>query len=548
MNIPATSNRPLLRGMAALLIAAALPASVKAQGCAVKDADFVRTQLVQAKDLNEPMQLAVDDDDNVYWVERQSGDMFVYSKGTITKAATIPTYMNGAGRGKTNSVGLIGMTLDPNFKSNHYIYVNYSPSPSTVANKTLLRISRFTLNGKTLDLASETKIMDFETSFDQKHNAGALHFGPDGTLYISTGDTFGSEGSNFTAAYATSLNPKSDNGKILRIKPKPAGGYDVPSGNLFTNSADGNPEIYVMGNRNPYRFAVDPRTGWLYWGEIGSDGPRMEEFNQARTPGNYGWPAAFGDNEHTPGWGGYAAIQDKLPPLRPGLINYNNTTDKVYTGPTTTVAMGLRGTAAMGGPIYYYNGQSPSQHKFPPKYHGTLWAYEFDAKWIKPVFFTDAGYVKSIENLPFNSWAHMIDMSFSPAGELYVLDYGSTYRINNSNDGLYKISYNPTDVASCLPRAAELDSKTIANVPVGVAARGQMATAHRDFVRRVGGSAFIDAGEAGEVTILTLDGREISRIDVTSGGGLVPVKAVTPGLYFVRLKTALGVWEQKTLL
>jgi cytochrome c len=546
MKLSVSHVLPVAGCLSAILLVAGAPSIARAQGCAVKDGDFTRTQLVQAKDLNEPMQLAVDEDDNVYWIERQTSDLFIYSKGTITKAATIPTYMNGAGRGKTNSVGLIGMALDPNFKSNRQIYLNYSPSPT--GTKTNLRVSRFTLKGNQLDLGSEQVIIEFATSYAQKHNAGSLQFGPDGSLYISTGDTFGSEGSNFTAAFATSLNPKDDNGKILRIRPKANGGYDIPSGNLFSDASKGNAEIYVMGNRNPYRIAVDPRTGWLYWGEIGSDGPRMEEFNQAREAGNYGWPAVFGDNEHTPGWGGYAAIQGQLPALKPGLINYNKDLDKVYTGATSTTTMSLRGSAAMGGPIYYYNGQSPSQHKFPPKYHGTFWAYEFDSKWIKPVYFTDQGYVKTIESFPSFSWVHMIDMKFSPAGELYVLDYGGTYRINNPNDGLYKISYNPPDAAACLPRAAELDTKTIANVPTGLVGRGLSRIARGDFIRRIGGRAFIDAGEAGEALILSLDGREMGRIELAGGRNLVPITAVAPGLYFVRLKTSQGVWEQKALL
>jgi cytochrome c len=539
MKIPVQSRLPVLAGIFLAMLA---PRAILAQGCPVADGDFVRTQLVKPADINEPMQLAVDEDDNVYWIERASGNLFIYNKNGITKAATIPCT-----KGQGNSVGVIGMALAPDFKTSRHIYLNYSPT-----GKSVLRVSRFTLNGTTLDLASEKMIIEWESAFDGKHYGGALSFGPGNMLFISVGDNYGNSGTDFTSSFGTSLNPNVDNGKILRVIPKPEGGCDFPPDNLF-KAGQGKPEIYVMGNRNPYRIAADPRTGWLYWGEVGSDGPRMEEFNQAREAGNYGWPAVFGDNEHTPGWGGYAAIAAQRPPLKPGLINYNNASDKVYTSPTATTSMNIRGTAAMGGPVYYYNGQSPSLHKFPPKYHGTLWTFEFDARWIKPVSFTDEGYVKSIDAFPSYSWNHMIDMKFSPAGELYVLDYGSTYRINNNNDGLYKISYNPSNPATCLPRMAELDGKTIGNVATRTVPHGRAATPRADFVRRIDGRAFIDLAALGtvlegEAAVLSLDGREMARVSLQGGRKLVPISAVPPGLYFVRLKTSQGYREQKTLL
>src|SRR5204863_2796075 len=94
-------------------------------------------------------------------------------------------------------------------------------------------------------------------------------------------------------------------GKILRITPLAAGGYSIPPGNLFPNGG-GRPEIYAMGMRNPFRFSIDSRTGWLYFGDVGPDaltdsatrGPRgYDEINRARTAGNYGWPYCIADNE-----------------------------------------------------------------------------------------------------------------------------------------------------------------------------------------------------------------------------------------------------------
>ncbi|HAI38129.1 MAG TPA: hypothetical protein DCM40_08410, partial [Maribacter sp.] len=96
-------------------------------------------------------------------------------------------------------------------------------------------------------------------------------------------------------------------GKILRIKPEADGTYSIPKGNLFAEGTPKTrPEIYVMGNRNPYRISIDSKTGFLYWGEIGPDangdslnlGPKgYDEINQAQSAGNFGWPYLIADNQ-----------------------------------------------------------------------------------------------------------------------------------------------------------------------------------------------------------------------------------------------------------
>ncbi len=96
-------------------------------------------------------------------------------------------------------------------------------------------------------------------------------------------------------------------GKILRITMNEDGSYSIPDGNLFPKGEDSTrPEIYVMGDRNPYRISVDQKTGFLYWGEVGPDanndsmatrGPRgYDEFNQARKAGFFGWPFFIANN------------------------------------------------------------------------------------------------------------------------------------------------------------------------------------------------------------------------------------------------------------
>src|SRR5690606_28992371 len=115
------------------------------------------------------------------------------------------------------------------------------------------------------------------------------------------------------------------------------GNYEIPEGNLFPEgTAKTRPEIYVMGNRNPYRISVDQKTGYLYWGEVGPDanndsldtrGPRgYDEINQARKAGFFGWPFFVGDNYAYRGYD-YATGQtgERYNPERPENNSPNNT-------------------------------------------------------------------------------------------------------------------------------------------------------------------------------------------------------------------------------
>src|SRR5205085_10443804 len=115
------------------------------------------------------------------------------------------------------------------------------------------------------------------------------------------------EGRSPFDAQKSSGNTNDLRGKIIRIHPEPDGTYTIPEGNLFPKGeAKTRPEIYVMGNRNPYRISVDKKNGFLYWGEVGPDaakdsldtrGPKgYDEVNQARKAGFFGWPLFVGNN------------------------------------------------------------------------------------------------------------------------------------------------------------------------------------------------------------------------------------------------------------
>src|SRR5881398_3001641 len=173
--------------------------------------------------------------------------------------------------------GLLGIAFDPNFTTNHYLYVYYTVATSPIHN----RLSRFTAAGDTAVPGSEAIILELDNlSSATNHNGGAIHFGPDGKLYIGVGE-------NANGANSQTLSNLL--GKILRIN---AAGT-IPTDNPFFATATGvNRAIWALGLRNPFTFAFQPGTGRLFINDVGQD--TWEEINDGHAGANYGWPTSEG--------------------------------------------------------------------------------------------------------------------------------------------------------------------------------------------------------------------------------------------------------------
>src|SRR5688572_8840809 len=263
---------------------------------------------VVADGLVQPMELELAPDGRIFFNEI-NGKLRIFKPGnsSVVLAGEIVVFT-------AQENGFLGFALDPNFRENQWIYLFYSPKDYAGQ-----RLSRFRMEGDALDLASEKPVLQFpEQREDCCHHAGSVEFGPDGNLFISTGDNThpGGDSDGYAPiderpgkgpfdAQKSSANTHDLRGKILRIRPTAEGGYTVPEGNLFPrDGSQGRPEIYVMGCRNPWRMSVDQKTGNVYWGEVGpdagGDGPRgsrgYDEINQAKKAGNFGWPYFVGNN------------------------------------------------------------------------------------------------------------------------------------------------------------------------------------------------------------------------------------------------------------
>jgi glucose/arabinose dehydrogenase len=173
--------------------------------------------------------------------------------------------------------GLLGLAFHPDYATNGYFYVNYTTADSTV-------ISRFqvTSNPDSAAMNSEFKILTFDQPYSN-HNGGWTGFGPDGYLYIGTGDG-GSGGDPQNNAQNINILL----GKILRIDVDGGTPYAIPVTNPFYDST-GNvaKEIYAWGMRNPWRCSFDPVTGWLWAGDVGQNA--WEEIDIIENGKNYGW-------------------------------------------------------------------------------------------------------------------------------------------------------------------------------------------------------------------------------------------------------------------
>jgi cytochrome c len=328
-----------------------------------------------------------------------------------------------------------------------------------------------------LDVASEKVLIHFRT--DRKvanHAGGDLNFDTHGNLYASTGDnTFITENESFAPiderpgreywdAQRTSANTMDLRGKILRIHPEPDGSYTIPKGNLFPkDGSKGRPEIYVMGVRNPFRFSIDSKNGWVYWGDVGPDareakperGPvGFDEFNQARKAGNFGWPQLVGDNkpyrrydfgskqsgelfdaQHPVNSSPHNTGGRELPPAQPAFIWYP------YTPTSRFPEMGSGARAAMAGPVYHFDKKLKSDCKLPKEYDDALLIFDWERSLINTVRFDQQGDLKRLEPfLPGMKFKRPICIKLGPEGALYVIEWGSNW-YNNKDAQLVRVEY-----------------------------------------------------------------------------------------------------------
>lgn len=417
--------------------------------------------------LDEPMELDLLPNEDILFIERKGTiRLFKKSENKTQLITKIPVFHE-------LEDGLLGLAIDPNYKNNNWIYLYYSP----VGTEAVQHLSRFVFRGDSLERASEKIILKVPTQREQCcHSAGSIEFGPDALLYLSVGDNTSPRDTGFGPmdervgrepwdAQRTSGNTQDLRGKILRIRPEADGTYSIPEGNLFTDKAQGRPEIYVMGVRNPYRISIDAKTGFLYWGDVGPDAGKdsvgfgskgYDEVNQARKAGNHGWPFFIGKNF---AYNDYDFATKKSGPLfdpaKPVNPSPNNTGAKElppatppliwypYTPSLDFPLVGEGGRNAMAGPVFYVDQYPDSDSRFPVYYDRKFFAYDWMRGWIMAVTLDEEGnYVRMERFLPSTPFNNIIDIVMGPAGDMYALEYGTNWFSQNADARLIHIAYS----------------------------------------------------------------------------------------------------------
>ncbi len=188
--------------------------------------------------------------------------------------------------------GLLGLAFHPDYESNGLFFVNYTDRAGDTV------VSRFSVSSadpNRADIDSEIALLTFDQPF-ANHNGGHIAFGPDGYLYIASGDG-GSGGDPQNNAQSL------DNllGKILRIDVD-GSPVAIPPDNPFVNDSSARAEIWAFGLRNPWRFGFDRETGDLFIGDVGQNAVEEIDLQPAGSPGgeNYGWRRMEGSSCFNP--------------------------------------------------------------------------------------------------------------------------------------------------------------------------------------------------------------------------------------------------------
>src|SRR5262249_35250174 len=267
--------------------------------------------------------------------------------------------------------GCLGITTDPNFTSNHFVYIYFTRQNGTTSHNRILRVTEA---DDAAVAGSERVIFDLPNvpGSTKWHMGGALHFGTDGKLYVAVGNH---EDNPQPPSTSNSQNLSNPFGKILRIN---ADGT-IPSDNPFFNTAGAFQAIYCLGLRNPFTFAIQPGTGLMFINDVGQGS--FEEIDSGQRGGNYGGPAVEG-----------------------------NGSDSRFINPAFAYSHSV-GCAITGGVFY-----NPSSAQFPASFVGKYLFADFCAGTIRvldPANNSASSFVTGI-SFPVN-------IDIAPDGSLYYL-------------------------------------------------------------------------------------------------------------------------------
>jgi len=335
---------------------------------------FVESELARGMPGPTAMEFATD---GRLFVCQQNGHLRVIKNGALLTNLFMAIETDSSGER-----GLLGIAFDPGFATNQFLYVYYTATTPSTHN----RVSRFTANGDVVAAGSEQPILDLENLSASNHNGGAIHFGPDGMLYIAVGE-------NAVPSNAQSLNNRL--GKILRINPDGS----IPETNPYFTVASGvNRAIWALGLRNPFTFAFESGTGRMFINDVGQSS--VEEINEGVAGANYGWPSCEGTCD-------------------PPDIRFREPIFQYEHGDSATT-----GCTIIGGAFY-----PSSVNQFPDLYRGSYFFADYCSGWIRR-FDPATG---SVTNFAAGIISP-VDLKVGDDGSLY-------YLVRGGNGSVHRVSY-----------------------------------------------------------------------------------------------------------
>jgi len=337
--------------------------------------------------------------------------IYIVDNGTL-----LPTkFLDLSAEFAANSEGLVGLAFHPNYAVNGRFFVTYTDQ------FLMSHLVEYTVSADP-DLADAGSAIGLITPLQQpdlKHSWNHIEFGPDGMLYIGTGD----------GGLPPSMQDESQDlgsllGKMLRLDvdlPAP----HIPADNPFVGMAGVREEIWLSGLRNPWRFSFDQLTGDMYIGDVGESSAEEIDFLPASSVGgeNFGWKCMEGTT--------CAPCTCQTPAMLPPIFEYDHAGGCAIIGGQV-----YRGTAIPGlGGTYF----------FADLCTGKIWSLRYDGVTVSE--FTD----RTAELAPTNGSAIQVILSFGQdsAGELYILD--------RADGEIFRIELDPcppTPYCSGLPNSA----------------------------------------------------------------------------------------------
>lgn len=332
------------------------------------------------------------DSNNVFVVER-TGKVYLFENTPTVSEKEVLIDLSSKISLAGSEMGLLGLAFHPKFNENGYFYVNYTSSQGTV-------LSRFKSDSATYQTNpdSEVILMEFPQPYTN-HNGGHIAFGPDGYLYIGTGDGGGSGDPQDNAQSLAEIY-----GKLLRIDVDAQSNglsYGIPEENPFAGNEEGyREEIFAYGLRNPWKFSFDTEREWLWLADVGQNA--IEEINLIEAGKNYGWRLMEGTTEYAP-----QEFMDDLE-LEVPIWEYNHS----------------EGQSITGGYVYYGedNSSLEATYIYGDFVSGKLWALRMSEE-------------EPTENIELADTDLMISsFGLDERGELIIVDFnGKLYRLQESD-------------------------------------------------------------------------------------------------------------------